>query len=237
MRAEMKFMKKGIVMLVAVGACLLALSASANTITYTTPSGATESGGSPVSASATFVTGPGTVTITLANLLANPKNIAQCISDLSFVLGGGQTSGSLASSSGTQRFVAADGTWTTGSTGSTGWGVDAGTLHLTALGFSGPAYLIIGPPDGSGVYSAGNSSFAGNGPHNPLLGLSAIFTLNITGVTEGSTVTGATFSFGTTVGNNVTVGRPPNEVPDGGATVLLLGAALSGLGLIRRLRS
>jgi hypothetical protein len=237
MRAEIKFMKKGIVMLVAVGACLLALSASANTITYTTPSGATESGGNPVSASATFITGPGTVTITLANLLANPTTVAQLISDISFGLSSGQTAGTLASSSGTQRFVAADGTWTTGSTGSTGWGVDAGTLHLTALGFVGPAGLILGPPNGSSVYSAANNSIAGNGPHNPFLALNATFTLNVTGVTEGSTVTGATFSFGTTVGNNVTVGRPPNEVPDGGATVLLLGAALSGLGLIRRLRS
>jgi len=39
---------------------------------------------------------------------------------------------------------------------------------------------------------------------------------------------------GTWVLNGTPPGLPPTGVPDGGATVLLLGAALSGLGLIRR---
>jgi VPDSG-CTERM motif len=107
---------------------------------------------------------------------------------------------------------------------------------LTALNQSGPSGLIIGPPNGSGVYATANSSIAGNGPHNPFLNQVATFTLNVPGVNVDSSVNGATFSFGTTAGDNVPgiVGRPPQSIPDGGTTALLLGAALSGLGLIRR---
>src|SRR5262245_15745697 len=104
------------------GASLLALGASANVITFTTPTGAT-TGGGPVNASATFITGNGTVTVTLNNLQANPTDVAQLLSDLEFTLSGGQTTGTLlpANSSAQQIFVAANGTPTLGATGSTGW--------------------------------------------------------------------------------------------------------------------
>jgi hypothetical protein len=52
-------------------------------------------------------------------------------------------------------------------------------------------------------------------------------------VNPDSSITDIVFSFGTTAGDNVPV-NPPRGVPDGGTTVLMLGAALSGLGLIRR---
>src|SRR5207302_397330 len=54
-----------------VGFTGLGTQASAATITYSTAPGAT-SGGNAVSASATFVTGAGGLTITLQDLLANP---------------------------------------------------------------------------------------------------------------------------------------------------------------------
>jgi hypothetical protein len=230
-------MKRMLAVLGAVGTCLLAISASANTITFSTAPGATESGGNPVNASATFTTGAGTVVVTLDNLLANPTTVAQLISDFSFGLSSGQTSGTLSSSSGIQRFVFPDGMWTAGATVSTGWGVDAGTLHVTALGFGGPAGLIIGPPGGANTYANANASIAGNGPHNPFMGLSATFNLSVPGVTADSIVNNVLFSFGTTAGNDVPGvpgGNPGPTVPDGGTTVLLLGIALSGLGLIRR---
>jgi hypothetical protein len=212
----------------------MAAGANANTVTFITPAGSTNSGGA-VNASATFTTGAGELDITLTDLQANPKDVAQLLSDLDFVLSSGQKIGTLSSSSGQQITVHGNGSFTLGTTGSTGWGLNnnvAGGLQLDALGFIGPAGLIIGPPGGA-TYSSANSSIAGNGPHNPFLNQTATFTLAIAGLTAGDSVTSATFSFGTTPGIDVP-GVPGGPVPDGGTTALLLGAALSGLGLIRR---
>jgi hypothetical protein len=57
--------------------------AHAGTITYVTPPKSMVSG-LPVSAEAVFVTGQNSLTITLSNLLANPKDASQTMSDLSF---------------------------------------------------------------------------------------------------------------------------------------------------------
>jgi hypothetical protein len=217
-------------------ACLLALAANANTITYVTPTGSNPGGGA-VDAYATFVTGSGTVSITLGNLEANPTDVAQLISDLSFTLSGGQTSGTLASSSGQEITVNKNpNTYTLGSTVSTGW--DLTGLTLDVLGSStAPSHLIIGPSGSGGLYSDANGSIAGNGPHNPFLNQTATFVIDVSGVTDASSVDSATFSFGTTEGQYTvtgTPGQPPQSIPDGGTTALLLGAALSSLGLIRR---
>jgi hypothetical protein len=63
----------------------LALPATAATDTFITPTGASTGDGA-VDASAMFVTGPGTITVTLNDLLANPKSVGQLISDLDFTL-------------------------------------------------------------------------------------------------------------------------------------------------------
>jgi hypothetical protein len=76
-------------------------------------------------------------------------------------------------------------------------------LDVLAAGGAGPAHLIIGPPDGGNTYSAANGSIAGNGPHNPFLSESATFTITGTGITADTTITSATFSFGTTAGVTV----------------------------------
>jgi hypothetical protein len=91
--------------------------------------------------------------------------------------------------------------------------------------------LIIGPPDGSGNYSNANASIAGNGPHNPFVDQTAAFVLSISGINSDTIVTGATFSFGTTPGDNV----PGGGVPDSGSTVMLLGTALGSVEILRRL--
>src|SRR5215471_4041362 len=116
-------------------AVVMVPGAHADSITFVTPSGATTSGG-PVDASATFVTGDGTLDITLTNLLANPKNVAQLLSDLSFVLNNGATSGTIASSAGQEIAVSSNGTFTTGSTVDTGWGLNSTGvgLQLDVLG-------------------------------------------------------------------------------------------------------
>jgi hypothetical protein len=207
----------------------------AGSITYVTPPGSTvpPSPGQPVSASATFTTSLHSLTIVLTDLLANPKDVGQLLSDLSFTLGNGGslTGASLSSSSGQVITVASNGTFTAGPTVATGWvptlGGTSGHLDdLVGTGHAGPAHTIIGPPGPGGTYSAVNNSIKGNGPHNPFLNQSATFTITGAGITADTTITSATFSFGTASG--VTVAGV--SVPEPSAVVICLtGMSLAGI--------
>jgi hypothetical protein len=199
--------------------------AGAETINLSTPVGSVDSAGDPVSATAVVMTGDGTVTVTLQNLLVNQKDVGQNISDIGFQLSSGTTA-TLDSSSGKERTVAADGTFSTGvSSVSTGWGLDAtttGLIHLNVLGTpTAPIHTIIGEPNGT--YSNANASIAGNGPHNPFLSGIVTFNLTVAGVTADTTLSNAFFSFGTTPGDNVTAVPLPSSAL-GGAAVLGLAA-------------
>ncbi len=220
-----------------VAVLVVTIMANGSAITYVTPNGSTDAASEAVSAQADFTTGNGTVTILLQNLQVNPISVGQALSDLFFTIDTGQTSGTLIHSSGMERTIAVGGSFTDGGTVGTGWSlstsiVDSNTgLLLDVLGTAiAPAHTIIGPPDGSNVYSNANSSIAGNGSNNPFLALSASFTLSVPGVTADSIVNSAVFSFGTTEGDYVT-GYPGNDVPEP-ATLTLL--ALGGLVLLRR---
>ncbi len=223
---------------------VLAATASASNVTSSTPAGSTTSG--PVSASATFITGNGFVNIMLNDLQANPTDVAQLISGLTFTLSNpAATSGTLFSSVGTQITVNTGGTSSVGSTGAAGWGLNnnvSGGLQLDALGFVGPKGLIIGGPGAGGLYSAGNGSIT-NGAHNPFELGSVQFIVDITGVTTATTVTSATFAFGTTAGqfsvkgcmsNDPTCGLAPTPEP---ISLGLTGSGLIGLFFLRRRRA
>jgi hypothetical protein len=212
----------------------------AGTITYVTPAGSTIPAGA-VDASATFTTSANTLTITLTDLLANPKDVGQLLSDLLFTTNGGSLTGSTqTAASSSEVTVAGNGSFTgptpISGVATVGWpyavnSATSGTLDVLAAGGAGPAHLIIGPPGGGGTYSAANGSIAGNGPHNPFLFESATFTITGSGITADTTITSATFSFGTTAG--VTVPGVPGFVPEPSSLVL----ALCGLGVVGLARS
>jgi hypothetical protein len=226
------WMMRGLVVLLA--ALLLAPAAEGSVSTYVTPTGATDTAHDPVSATATFTTSTNTLTITLQNLQNNPKDVGQNLSDLGFTFSTGQTIGTLTTSSGTERTVIDNKTFSNGPTGSTLWALQnsvSGGLRLCDLctGGDSPRHTIIGGPDPADPthYSNANDSIAKTGgPHNPFLAGVVSFTLNVPGLTAASVVNSAFFSFGTTEGNNIT--GVPGRVPAPSA-LLMLG---SGLGLV-----
>ncbi len=222
--------------LVMAAACL-ALSAKANTVTYNTLVGASTSG--PVDATATFTTSTNDLQVTLTNLTTNPKDVAQLLSGLSFKLSGGQTAGSLTSSSGNEITISGGGAYSVGPVVSTEWGLTnnvSGGLKLDVLGYGGPDDLIVIAPSGLHPYSNANASIAGNGPHNPFLDGTATFNLAITGLTAGSNVSSANFWFGTTEGQYSATGTC--RVPDESVTAILLCLGLGATALaVRRRRS
>jgi hypothetical protein len=181
----------------------------AGTITYTLPSVAINPvSGQPVSETATFTTSTDQIVVIVNNPLVNPTDVSENLSDLFFTISSGQNSGTInqALSSGTSRTVAADGTFTdAGTVSPTHWALQTSGSHLLLNDLTGgqPKQTIIGSPNGSDIYSNANGSIAGNGPHNPFLFGPVTFTLSVPGVTDASTITAATFSFGTVAGENV----------------------------------
>jgi hypothetical protein len=186
----------------------------------------------PVDAEAVFTTGIGTITITLTNLEANPTSVVQNLSDLLFTVGQGSLSASTETGATSQEItVNSNGSFSLGPVLTTpaavGWiyagSATSGSLDVLAAGGAGPAHLIIGPPGSGGTYSNANGSIAGNGPHNPFLDQTATFTLTAPNISASSTITSATFSFGTTAGVNVAGQATPEP------SSLVLGLAALGL--------
>jgi hypothetical protein len=213
---------------------LAAQSANASIMTYTTPVGQTV-GGQPVNASASFTTGTNSLTIVLTNLQADPTSVIQNLSDLFFTLNTGQTVGTLTSGTGQERTVGKNGVISDGGVVAAGWVLStsgSGFLLdvLAGLGHAGPEHTIIGPANGvSGIYGNANGSIANNGAHNPFLNQSATFVLSIAGVTMDSFVNSATFSFGTTAGENVPGVHITNPEP---ASIASMGIGLGSIGLL-----
>jgi hypothetical protein len=219
--------------------------ASAATISFTTPTGSQSAADGLVDASATVVTGAGSVTVTLNDLLGNPHSVGQLLSDFFFTLSSAPTTALNTTSTPTGSLIdiAGDGTATTYAGAVTNWDLTSSgaTILLNSLNGSGPSQTIIGPAGPLGLYTNANKSIAGNGPHNPFLTGPVTFTFLVGGVTTSTTVTAATFSFGTAAGDNV----PGTPCTDCGGTVedipeplslFLMGGGLLGVGVLGKFR-
>jgi len=175
--------------------------ASANTVTFVTTAGA-QSQGLPISASATITTGAnGLITVALSDLLANPTSVTQLVSDLFFTINVSSALSTTTTPTASLINIAANGTSSASGDAVASWGLSSSgfVIHLDSL-VGGPSQTIIGP----GPYTNANGSIAGNGPHNPFINGTANFSFNVTGVTAATTITAATFSFGTVSGENIT---------------------------------
>lgn len=232
---------------------LLAPAADALVLSYQTPDGSKDADGDPVKARADVSTTAGVLTITLTNLLDNPKAAGQLLSDFGFTLADSKTgqpfltSGSITGSLAIERTIASDGTFNiAGAPVLAGWALEnnaGGHYRLCDLcaGGGAPARTIIGGPDpGDGFhYTAANPSIT-NGTHSPFLFGPTQFTITIAGLSSDIYVDTAFFSFGTAEGDNVKgdciLSCQPSRVPEP-ASLLLLGAGIVGLwGLSRRTR-
>jgi hypothetical protein len=223
------------------GCCFIG---QASVIDFVTPAGSM-TGGQPVAASALFTTGVGTITVLLTNLEANPTSVVQNLSDLEFTLSSGTASGAVYAATGNSAqeiTVNSNGTFATGSTlttsGSIGWVLTVPTtqniqLDVLGAGGAGPAHLLIGPPGTGSVYSNANDSIAGNGPHNPFLNQTATWVINAPNVSATTTISAATFSFGTTEGGNLVTGVPlSSPVPEPGSFSCFLLLGVGGVSLM-----
>jgi hypothetical protein len=209
---------------------------------YYTPVGATDSNGS-VDASAQVTVGNGMVTITLNDLLQNPTSSGQTLSGLELNISGATGAATLASSSGFTSTINPDGSYTSGVYQSPlgHWGAD-NSFNLSTIGIVGhqPYDLIVGPDSAGGFSGAGSYSAANNGfgNFNPYVLGSATFTVNIPGVTSGSSISGVEFEFGTQPETVAAVSYSP--VPEAssiyGAAPVALGLLPLGAAFLRKLR-
>jgi hypothetical protein len=143
----------------------------------------------------------------LENVQTDPTSAVQCLSGLLFSIDTGQTTGTITSSTATERSVNNNnpGGYADGATGPANWGLGTSGSMLWLDRLTQPnasEYTIVGPPNGSNAYANANSSVTNN-PHNPHIGLSASFVLNVPGVTAASTINAVTFQFNTSYGSTV----------------------------------
>jgi hypothetical protein len=221
-----------------VGLCALATPAGA---VPWTASGVGSDGA--LHAEADFTVSAGQIQVTITNLLsaATIISIGQSVSDLSFTLSNAPGALGTATASGQLVNVAVGGgitnvsgtpaRWINSAIGG-GVTISGNTVTLEAIGHGQPNQLIL-PADGGGGYPDANASIR---VHSPDTDGPATFTIDLAGVTDLTTITAVTFSFGT--GPDTFLDGTPGgpSVPEP-TTLVLLGSGLLGLCYARRRRS
>lgn len=207
----------------------------ASSITYTA-SGSGNDG--PLSATASFTTSPGSLTLVLTDTTSAStiRSAGQALSDISFTLSSPAGTMGTATSSGQLANVSGSGgvTYTSGSP--TRWvGVGGGTytvsgssVYLSAIGGGKPADMIGPSISNGGTYSNANNGFQQFDPY--VVGPDTI-TLALSGISSSTTISGVMFSFGTGPDTNVP-GVPSASTPEPESLCLAL-TGIASLGLVQ----
>jgi hypothetical protein len=215
--------------------------AHASSITYTGTGSGTDGA---LSGSASFVTSAGQIQITLTNLLSASSIVSagQALSDISFTLS--NAPGTLGATTASGQLGNVSGgvvTYASGSpvrflgqgpappNGSGTFTITGDTILMEALGGGQPSEMILPFLVNGGTYGNANGGFDNFDPYT--IG-SATFTLALSGITANTTVTGATFSFGT--GPDTFVTGNASHMPEPSSLLLLGTGILSAAGMLRR---
>ncbi len=157
----------------------------------------------PITAQADFTTSAGSLQITLTDTVAANviRSAGQALSDITFTLSNAPGALGTTSATGQLGDVSGSGlvTYVTG-TPTDGWEpgghftIVGNTITLETIGGGQPAQMIAPNIANGGTYTNVNNGFQN---FNSYVIGPATFTLALTGVTADTTVTAATFSFGT----------------------------------------
>jgi hypothetical protein len=246
-------MSKSRSLLIVASATVLALSAAAHATTISFSASGSQ-GGDALGAEATFTTGLGVIDVTLTNTLAPSQIISagSALSDISFTLSNAPgTQGTLTASGQLGNLAGAPNgpkmvTFTGGSpvrfigmgppppNGTGTFTVNGNTILMEALGGGQPSEMILPFVASGGTFPNANNSLTN---FNPSTIGPASFVLDFSGVMTNTTITGATFSFGTGPDHFITgVPVPAPLIGHGLLALLAIGGVLFGGNLVGNLK-